>query len=123
MKMAAENANVSPARALEMYAGRYWNKINTFGIDVAVDGEYLRMWCQGYNKVDYQLHHYEGDTFAWEVDRNHDLNKCIFPKGYEGFHKVRFLSGLKGMIESLSWGHDGLVPQGEVFVKASGEKS
>lgn len=116
-KIADAQPRGTPIKPLEAYAGRYYNAINTFFIDVAVEGDGLHMWCQGYENVDYLLYHYNHDIFAWEANRDADIKKGIFPKWYEGFHIVKFLSNKGGSIDSLSWGHDGMVPQGEVFHK------
>ncbi len=109
----------TPIKPLQSYVGRYWNSIDTFFVDVAAEGEQLRMWSQGYEDVDYHLHHYDHDIFAWAANRDHDIKMAIFPKWYESFHKVKFHSNSVGEVDSLSWGHDGAVPEGEVFKKKS----
>lgn len=107
----------TPVKPLKSYEGRYYNSIGTFFVDVAAEGEQLRMWSQGYKDVDYHLYHYDHDIFAWAADRDHDVKMAIFPKWYEGFHKVEFHTNPAGDIDRLSWGHDGAVPSGEVFQK------
>lgn len=116
-RMDEEQLPESPMKPLQAYAGRYKNSIGTFVIDIAVNGDGLRMWCQGHESVDYNLYHYNHDIFAWQADRDYDIKKAIFPKWYEGFHIVKFLTNADGNIEALSWGHDAAVPEGEVFHK------
>lgn len=115
--MADEKPSGMVMKPLTSYVGRYDNSIGLFSIDVAIEGEGRRMWCQGHQNVDYHLYHYDGDNFAWEADRDHDMKMTIFPKWYESFHIIKFLANEEGNIDSLSWGHNARVPQVEVFKK------
>ena len=117
MKMYRDRSLDSPMKPPKAYTGRYENSIGTFKIDVAISGLSLRMWCQGYESVDYELDHHDHDIFTWEVIRNEDIKRAMFPRWYEGFHIIKFLANADGQIDRLSWGHDEAVPQGEVFRK------
>ncbi|KAF4629480.1 hypothetical protein G7Y89_g8670 [Cudoniella acicularis] len=63
----------TPVKPLKSYQGRYYNSIGTFFIDVAAEGEQLRMWCRGYEGVDYNSYHYDHDIFAWATNRDHEI--------------------------------------------------
>lgn len=109
-KIADTQLRETPIKPLEAYAGRYYNAINTFFINVAVEGNGLHIWCQGYENDDYLLYHYNNDIFAQKANRDPDIKKRIFSKWYKGFHIIKFLSNKGGSINSFSWGHDGMIP-------------
>lgn len=101
-KMDEQQLSKSSMKSFQAYADRYQNSLGTFVIDVAVSGDELRMWCQGYESMDYNLYHYSHDIFAWEAIKDNDIKKVIFSKWYEGFHIVKFLFNQDGHIDALS---------------------
>jgi len=62
--LAEDRVNGTKHQELSEYAGRYYNSIGNFYLDITVSGDRLRMITQGFPNVYYDLHHYYYDVFA-----------------------------------------------------------
>lgn len=109
----------TPVKPLEEYVGKYYNNIGNFYLEVSVRGNGLRICVQGFDNTCYDLHHYENDTFAWDCNREAEMQKVMFPTWYEGIHKFHFATGPDKKIDRTVWSYGRDVSGlGETFMKA-----
>ncbi|KAK4237964.1 beta-lactamase/transpeptidase-like protein [Achaetomium macrosporum] len=110
-----------PSRALEAYAGVYWNYMRTFSIEILADGRKLRMRLQRRASEEFWLSHYEDDTFSWWMPHDEIMRRGRYV-GYGPKHYlISFSVPVTGEVDSLRWAWDTTreeVP--EVFTKENG---
>lgn len=116
-RLADERVLGTPVKPLEEYAGRYFNCLDNYFVDVSVNKDGLRLTVQGFENVDYDLYHYNDDVFAWDCDRDADTRKGIFPQSPLGYHKVFFQADEHGTIAKLVWAFGTLLANGDTFTK------
>lgn len=110
-----------PRKDLHEYAGRYINGAGTFFLDIVVSGSGLRMAPQGSRHNVYELHHHDGDVFAWDCDRDAESREALYPQTSENFHKVKFRLDRAGRVESCNWQIDRAIAGGEEFYRESAQ--
>ena len=104
-------------RPLESYVGTYFNFTRTVKIVVSLAKKNLYWAAQDWDSEKYILTHYENDTFTWLQPRNELARRGRWVDQGPEFWKIKFHSGGRQGIESLSWAHDEEIPNGEIFSK------
>jgi CubicO group peptidase (beta-lactamase class C family) len=98
---------VPPHYPLASYEGRYFNSMGNYVIEVQAEKHGLLMIAQGKKFTRFSLLPYDGNTFYWPANREHELCKNYgFPLINLGYHKVVFAANADGFIESLAWDFD-----------------
>lgn len=107
------------SRPFAQYAGRYFNSVGNFVIDISAKSVHLHMIVQDIDAVSYDLFPYSGETFCWGPPNREaeEANQAMFPRAHSGFHKVEFHAESDGNIDSLVWPHDPDIPTGETFTR------
>lgn len=110
-------------KLLHSYAGRYYNSIKNFFIEVYVDEEdegLLGFSFQGLrDHQSWPLKHYHYDTFSWLMSRNKCVKRARFAVATEGLYLFKFIPAQDDTdnIIALEWVHEGGNAQPETFVK------
>lgn len=121
-KLREEKESGTTPKSLDQYAGRYYNKLGNFFLDISIDGEGLQMAPQGCEAASYSLHHYHNDVFAWDCDRDAESKEALYPQISIGFHRVKFEADESGNVVQLNWQIDKAILEGETFFKQAEPK-
>ncbi|KAI0182704.1 beta-lactamase/transpeptidase-like protein [Xylaria flabelliformis] len=118
-KLLQEQIQGTTPRSLELYLGRYFNRIQNWFIDIKVDMEKKALYLEFLGLADerYYLKHYHYDTFNWNLTYDELIKRGQYIRGYE-YYKLTFEMDETGEICSLRWKHDKSVPEGELFCKS-----
>jgi len=114
-----EKTEIPPSLPAEAYTGEYWNEVGNYVITISVnkrDKEQglsqrrLHMVPNRALRTHFDLAPFDGDTYAWPVDREEELcEKGMWPFLSPAWHKVHFgLSSAGCHVETLTWHHDPL---------------
>ncbi|KAI1146164.1 hypothetical protein F4825DRAFT_441459 [Nemania diffusa] len=105
-------------RSLELYCGRYFNRIQNWFIDIGLDREEESLYLEflGQAEERYYLKHYHHDTFTWNLTYDELVKRGQYIRDYE-YYKLEFELDDAGDMCSLWWKHDKSLPQGELFCK------
>ncbi|KAL9034283.1 MAG: hypothetical protein Q9180_005495 [Flavoplaca navasiana] len=111
----------TPPQPLTNYAGKYYNIIGDWCIDVFEDEEaILKVGFQGQRDESYRLDHFRRDEFSWLLTRDEDVRKGRFPVVNLEFYILTFKAADdEGKMQQLIWRHDPDVPEGEIFYRHS----
>ncbi|KAK5655117.1 hypothetical protein OQA88_6016 [Cercophora sp. LCS_1] len=108
-------------RSADSYAGRYYNTIKNWFIDIKVLGDALYLEFLGRPDEQYPLRHYHGDTFAWNGSYNEMVGRGQYVRDYR-YYRIEFEEDESlGNIGRLRWRHDTSVPEGELFFRTRTE--
>ncbi|KAJ8129780.1 hypothetical protein O1611_g3849 [Lasiodiplodia mahajangana] len=103
---------------LPEYAGRYFNSIGNWFIEVTHDADGLAFSFQGRPTQEHRLEIFGQDTFSWCLTEEQSRKRGRWPDLDATIYIFHFATGNDGSIETLRWEHDSDVIGGEVFVKA-----
>ncbi|KAI0407263.1 beta-lactamase/transpeptidase-like protein [Xylaria palmicola] len=110
----------SHSRPLPEYAGRYFNTIGNWFIEVTHDARGLAFSFQGRPTQVHQLEVFGRDVFSWLLTEAESRQCRRWPDLDVAMYVFYFGTGLDGSIETLRWEHDPDVPGGETFIKGKG---
>ncbi|VUC29535.1 unnamed protein product [Clonostachys rosea] len=121
-RLAREQEKETNIKPLDVYCGRYYNKLGDFYLEITRHGDHgLRMAVQGFENASYFLQHYHHDEFYWPCDRDAESKEALYPQSSIGLHKVYFSPDADGKIRRCNWQIDKDIPEGEVFEKSEGK--
>ncbi|KAI1155278.1 beta-lactamase/transpeptidase-like protein [Nemania diffusa] len=112
----------SHSRPLSEYAGRYFNTIRNWFIEVVYDGDGLAFSFQGRPTQKHRLEVFGKDTFSWLLTEKQSRQRRRWPDLDVAMYVFYFGIGNDGSIGTLRWEHDPDVVGGEVFVKIKGNR-
>lgn len=116
-QLKAERKAGTSHKPLEEYEGRYANAQGNWVIGIQRDeGEGLRMTVNDKPRTVLRLCHYHDDVFYWEVDRDAQARRAMYPEASADFHKISFRCAEDGVVFGLHWFYSFDEPNGEVFV-------
>lgn len=116
-EVAAGRVSGGPSRPLEDYVGSYVGIGGIFRIDVAEEEGVLKILFQGRQSQKYHLKHHHDDSFTWFMSRDEQVKRARFPGYTLDVYFMSFSLGDNGKVIGLNWVYDGMVPEGENFVK------
>jgi hypothetical protein len=113
-----------PTKPLSAYAGRYYNKIGNWFIEVVHDDtkeeeeEGLQFSFQGRATQTFRLRPFGTDSFCWPLTEAESRARSRWPDLDVVKYVFHFGSDGQGNITTLRWVHDLAVPEGETFERA-----
>ncbi len=110
-------------KPLAAYAGRYYNKLGNWFIEVVHDKEGLGYSFQGRATQSHRLQVFGTDTFCWPLTEAESRARGRWPDLDVATYVFHFGADGDGNIATLRWAHDPDVPEGETFVKRKAEES
>ncbi|KAJ8133382.1 hypothetical protein O1611_g236 [Lasiodiplodia mahajangana] len=115
-KLRREQISGTKPRAIKLYCGRYFNRIQNWFIDIKLDAEENALYLEflGLSDEKYYLRHYHHDTFTWNLTYDELVKRGQYIRDYE-YYKFAFEIDNTREISSLRWKHDKSVPEGELF--------
>ncbi|KAK3933594.1 beta-lactamase/transpeptidase-like protein [Diplogelasinospora grovesii] len=102
-------------KPLESYAGKYWNHVGNWHMDIYLEDGGLVMAFQGDRKNSHALRHYNYDVFTWLLSQDENVAIGRFPYTSQGQWLLNFQSE-DGAIKGLKWNQNG-IKDGEYFHK------
>ncbi|KAI1123779.1 beta-lactamase/transpeptidase-like protein [Nemania abortiva] len=112
----------SHSRPLSEYAGRYFNAVDNWFIEVTHDADGLAFSFQGRSTQTHRLEVFGPDTFGWPLTEEQSRRRGRWPDLDVEMYFFYFGTDNDGSIETLRWKHDPDVAEGEVFVKNKGNR-
>jgi CubicO group peptidase (beta-lactamase class C family) len=112
----ARNPDTEP-KELRDYVGSYVNEEEYFMIAIKIDDGRLIMSFQGRTDEEFELRHYEHDTFCWLQPRNDLVKRARNVLQPAKYYLISFHVKDNGEVDHLSWVNDGAVPEGQKFIK------
>ena len=109
-----ERQNDKPPKPLPAYVGIYWNAQRCLKIVVALCNDKLSWALQGLEAEEYELEHYEGDTFVWVRDRNYLTARGRWVDQPPIYCKIRFYADTEGHVRLLNWDTSQMCPSGKI---------
>ena len=119
--LVAKRISGTTCRGLENYVGIYQNAVKTFTIEISAGYAGLCLSFNGSHE-NYELKHYNFDTFSFEMNYQDFLKKEMRPVTYWKYFLLEFHKGAEGAagtIGTIVWRPDRMVEKGEAFVKAT----
>jgi CubicO group peptidase (beta-lactamase class C family) len=107
---------------LSAYAGRYYNKVGNWFIEVVHDKEGLQFSFQGWATQCHRLQTFGTDVFCWPLTEAESRARGRWPDLDVPSYVFHFGADEHGNITTLRWQHDSDVPEGETFVKAKADE-
>jgi CubicO group peptidase (beta-lactamase class C family) len=107
---------------LSAYAGRYYNKVGNWFIEVVHDKEGLQFSFQGRATQCHRLQTFGTDVFCWPLTEAESRARGRWPDLDIPSYVFHFGADEHGNITTLRWQHDPDVPEGETFVKAKADE-
>lgn len=105
-------------KPLDAYVGTYWNAQRYLKIKVTLSNGKLAWALQGLDSEEFELVHYENDTFLWYKNRDYLVSRGRWVDQPPIYWKLRFCSNAAGEIASVKWTNDPGVLDGEEFFKS-----
>ncbi|VUC31680.1 unnamed protein product [Clonostachys rosea] len=104
---------------LATYAGRYFNQIKNWFIDILVKDDNIYLEFLGRGDERFQMHHYHYDTFTWNMSYDETVKRAQYIRSYQ-YYRIMFEreKSREGMWQ-LRWHHDKTVKDGELFCQES----
>ncbi|KAI0099045.1 beta-lactamase/transpeptidase-like protein [Nemania sp. FL0031] len=107
----------SHSRPLPEYAGRYYNAVGNWFIEVTQDADILAFSFQGRPNQRHRLEVSGQDTFCWPLSEEQSRRCRRWPDLDVAMYVFYFGTIENGSIGTLRWVHDPDVAEGEIFVK------
>ena len=104
-------------RPLQEYAGRYYNLVRNWFIEIIAVGTGLYFNFQGLPTQIHRLKHHGIDTFSWFMTEEESMRLSRWPDLDLPTYVFKFKADVSGCIATLRWKHDPDVPDGEVFMR------
>ena len=102
----------------QLYVGQYYNSIKTNFIDVLQLEGSLYLAFQGLRSQFHPLHHYEYDTFTWQMTHNEAAKRARLMINYPAdFCLIRFGIAVDWKADRLYWMAESTDPEPEVSMK------
>ncbi|KAL2689092.1 hypothetical protein Neosp_003144 [[Neocosmospora] mangrovei] len=116
-----------PCRPLESYAGRYFNAVRNFFIDIGLNDQgNLHISFMGRKRDTFELKTYQDDSFFWFLTHDEAARLARYDGYGQDFYILRFgsVKGDDDVVDVLWWKHEpSLDGFGEVFGRHSTSKS
>ena len=99
-------------KKLDAYAGRYYNEIRDFFIEITINHRLnsLQLAFQGLDSQVWAMEHYHHDSFLWLMTRDEAASRAKFTINPETLYKFDFQTDRHGVVDSLLWAHDSIGP-------------
>ena len=110
----SSNENLRP---LQEYAGRYYNLVRNWFIEVTAVGTGLFFSFQGLPTQIHRLKHHGIDTFNWLLTEDESMRLGRWPDLDIPTYVFKFEADRPGRIAILRWEHDPDVLDGEIFMR------
>lgn len=104
-------------RCTAHYAGKFFNKIHNFYLEISVSGNSLELRFQGLPSETHKLHHYQYNAFSWELTAEESIACGEWPDLEARVYLLHFETDGDGSMSRLRWEHDWAIASGEVFVR------